>query len=122
MVKPIMHNTLRRLKDKEGVDQCYLVSRRGKVLVGFGEINKTLEDTFGTLTATIYGASLQTNKILKEKFPRRILVEDIEGFMTIRHVDDHFFIVVKYKKDTDAQAVEKELETACWTLAQELAD
>lgn len=122
MVKPIMHNTLRRLKDKEGVDQCYLVSRRGKVLVGFGEINKTLEDTFGTLTATIYGASLQTNKILKEKFPKRILVEDIEGFMTIRHVDDHFFIVVKYKKDTDAQAVEKELETACWTLAQELAD
>ncbi|MFO8109000.1 MAG: roadblock/LC7 domain-containing protein [Thermoplasmata archaeon] len=122
MPRPIMYNTLRRLKEESEVDLCYLISKKGEVIVGFGDIKKSMVNSFGTLVATIYGASVQTNKILNEKFPKKILLEDFGGFMAINHVDDDHCIVVRYKKKKDIDAIEKAIENAAWTLSQELEE
>jgi len=120
MVKPIIYNTLRRLAAEEGIDLCYLITKKGNVLVGLGDVKKSIEVSFGTLTATIYGASLQTNKILEEKYPRRILVEDMKGYMMLKYIDKNHFLVLRIKKEMDTKTLEKEIENACWTLSQEI--
>ncbi|GEM_PF-5141616 len=120
MVKPIVYNTIRQLASEDGIDMCYLVTKKGRVLVGIGDISKGLQDSFGTLTATIFGASVQTNKLLKEKFPRRILVEDMRGYMLLKFIDRDHFLVVRFSKEKDTKQLEKEIESACWTLSQEM--
>ncbi len=120
MAKPIVYNTLRRLAAEDGIDLCYLITKKGHIMVSFGDIGKSIKESFGTLTATIYGASVQTNKLIKEKYPRRILVEDMKGYMILKFIDRDHFLVVRYSKNKDTEALEKEIESACWTLSQEM--
>ncbi len=120
MVKPVVFNLIRQLANEEGIEGCFLISKRGRLLAKVGDLDSSMEESFGTLSATIFGAALQTNKILEKKLPKQVLIDDRQGSTVLRTVDKNHFLLVRTGRTEDKKSLLKTIKNTSWNICQEI--
>ncbi len=120
MVKAPIYNSIKKLSNHEDVKFALLMTKKGKLLVKTGMLGNINMRELVTYTATLYASGVQTNKTLKNKFPKKITIEDPDGFMVLTTVDKDHVIVVRTFELDDISEVLSLIESSRWTILTEI--
>jgi len=120
MVKAAIYNSIKKLSNLDEVEFSILMEKKGRVLVKTGALNNVNMKELVTYTATLYAATIQTNKTLKKKFPKTITVEDPDGYLVLMTIDKNHVVVVRTTTLDDIDQMREKIESARWTILTEL--
>ncbi len=120
MVKPTVYNSIKKLSNHENVEFSLLMTKKGKLIVKTGMLGNIDIRELVTYTATLYAATIQTNKTLNKKFPKNITIGDPDGYMILMTVDKNHVIVVRTTSLDDLDKLMKMIESSRWTILTEL--
>jgi len=120
MVKAAIMNSLRKLVSNQGVENCMVLTKTGVIRVTLGQISDSAKEDMGTFLATIYGGAIESNKLINKGYPKKVTIEDSEGYTIIRVIEKGLFLSIRVKLDTDLEKLSKEIENARWTILNEL--
>ncbi len=120
MVKAAIYNSIKKLSNHEDVEFSLLMTKKGRVLVKTGMLGNIDLKELVTYTATLFAATVQTNKTLKKKFPKTVTVEDPDGYLILMTIDKNHVIVVRTTSIDDSDEMIKMIEGARWTILTEL--
>jgi len=120
MVKATIYNSVKKLSNHENVEFSLFMKKRGKLIVKAGMLGNINIRELVTYTATLYAATIQTNKTLKKKFPKTITIEDPDGYMVLMTVDKDHFIAVRTNSREDMDELKEMLESSRWAILTEL--
>ncbi|MFO7792642.1 MAG: roadblock/LC7 domain-containing protein [Candidatus Saliniplasma sp.] len=120
MVKAAIYNSIKKLSNHEDVEFSLLMSKKGKVYVKTGMFGNINMRELVTYTATLYGASVQTNKTLKKKYPKHVIIADPDGHMILMTVDKNHVIVVRTTSADNLDEMMDKVESSRWTILTEL--
>lgn len=107
---------IKTLGETEGIEVVCLVRKNGDVYGSAGDITSRQLESFGIMSATIYGAANTANDHLDKDNPSRITIEGSDGFTLITKVDDHYILVVRTMEGTDKEPLLPEIDTTAETL------
>ncbi|MFW6141571.1 MAG: roadblock/LC7 domain-containing protein [Candidatus Saliniplasma sp.] len=120
MVKAAIYNSIKKLSNHESVEFSLFMKKKGKLIVKSGMLRNIDIRELITYTATLYAATIQTNKTLKKKYPKTITIEDPDGYMILMTVDKNHVIVVRTTSLEDIDELMKMMESSRWTILTEL--
>ncbi len=101
MSKDDVLNTLKDLGETRGIEVACLVRKNGDVFGSTGDINARELESFGIMSATIYGAANTANEHLKKEKPVNIVIKGGDGSTIISKVDTFHILVIRTKSDVD---------------------
>ncbi len=101
MLKDDVLNILKKLGETEGIDLVCLVRKNGDVFGSTGSINARQIESFGIMSATIYGAAKTANEQLKKEKPENIVINGQDGETIISKVDASHILVVRTQQVGD---------------------
>ena len=119
-MKPIVLNSIQKLSDNDEIESCLLISPKGKIKVKAGNTEKIKTHDFATLAATILGAAIESNKLIEGKFPKKISVEDPEGYTIIRVIDKNNILLVRTNSIDNPDDIFDKIESSRWSIMRGL--
>lgn len=119
-MKPVILNSMKKLSSSESIENCILMDRKGNIKIKSKNLEKDKASDFSTLIATILGTAIESNKVIETKFPKKISIEDVDGFTIIRVIDKNNILVVRAGSNSDIDNVLEEIETARWNMLRGL--
>lgn len=113
MDKSSLISSLRELTSVSEVEIACLINKDGDVEASVGNIETLQLETFGIMSATIFGAASTANEQLKKNQPNKIIVDSADGDTIIRSLGKKFLLVIRVQKMEDLNEIfEKMNETA----------
>ena len=92
---------LRGLENVPEIELGLLVRKNGDIVACVGDKEGYNLETFGIMTATIYGAANTANDHLGKKEASRIVIRGNDGDTLIKNVDSKEILVIRTKKSHD---------------------
>lgn len=105
MDKSSLVNSLRELTSKTEVEISCLINKDGDVIGSVGNIEALQLETFGIMSATIFGAASTANEKLNKNKPNKIIVDSADGDTIIRGLGKDHLLVVRVKKMDDLKEI-----------------
>lgn len=108
MPEPRVIDELKELGETEEVEIVLLTRKNGDIIASAGEVKGLQLETFGIMSATIYGAGNTANEHLNKKKPERIVMRADDGDTVIQKVDaDHMLVLRTHTRDNFAKVLKK---------------
>ncbi len=105
MDKSTLVNSLRELNSRPEIEIACLINRDGDVEGSVGNIEVLQLETFGIMSATIFGAASTANEKLNKNKPNKIIVDSADGDTIIRSLGKRYLLVVRVKKMDDLDVI-----------------
>ncbi len=113
MNKSSLVQSLRKLTSRNEIEIACLINKDGDVEGSVGNIETLQLETFGIMSATIFGAASTANEKLNKNKPNKIIVDSADGDTIIRGLGQKYLLVVRVKKMDDLDGIFEDLnETA----------
>ncbi len=97
MSKALILDTLKTLAAAQDVDIVCLVRKSGDLIASAGNVAALQLETFGIMSATIYGAANTANEHLGKEPPERIVIRSSDGDTVITGVTRMAILVLRTK-------------------------
>ncbi|MFO8109694.1 MAG: roadblock/LC7 domain-containing protein [Thermoplasmata archaeon] len=88
-------SALKGLESIPEVELCMLLRKNGDIVLSAGNVGSLSLETFGIMTATIYGAANTANEHLNKSKPNRIVIRSNDGDTLIKDVDSKYVLVIR---------------------------
>lgn len=95
MKKAVILDTLKKLGSLKQVEICILVRKNGDIVASAGHDIFIQLETFGIMSATIFGAANTANEHLEKESPDRIVIRSGDGDTVIKGVDNDLVMVIR---------------------------
>lgn len=95
MPNAVVLDTLKRLGATPEIDIVCLTKKDGNIIASAGEVDGLQLETFGIMSATIYGAANTANEHLQKEKPQRIVIRAEDGDTVISKVDRAHILVLR---------------------------
>lgn len=122
MPQAIILDTLKKLSALPAVSICCLIKKDGDIIASVGDIGSLQIETFGIMSATIYGAATTANEELDKQLPENIVIEDDDGGTIIKAVDKQHFLVLRTDEKGEFDESIEKLEEAKKALMEEWSE
>lgn len=122
MPQAVILDTLKHLSALPTVSICCLIKKDGEIIASVGDISSLQIETFGIMSATIYGAATTANEQLDKKLPENIIIEDEGGGIIIKAVDKQHFLVIRAEDKDDFDKDIARLDEARKTLLKKWSE
>lgn len=118
MSRAFMLDTLKELGSIPEVAICFLIRKNGDILASAGDASSVQLETFGLMSATIYGAAKTANEHLNKKAPDRIVIRAEDGDTVLKRVDDGHIMVLRTNVRENFGSVLKQMDEAVEDLVE----
>ncbi|MFO7793053.1 MAG: roadblock/LC7 domain-containing protein [Candidatus Saliniplasma sp.] len=122
MNKAVVLDTIKKLGSLKGIDICILLKKNGDIITSAGHDVFISLETFGIMSATIYGAANTANEQLDKEKPERIMIRSKDGDTIIEGVQGDYILVVRSKKTKNLSKLLKYIDKAIKRLKKNLGD
>lgn len=92
---------LRGLENVPEIELGLLIRKNGDIVASVGDLVGYNLESFGIMTATIYGAANTANEHLDKKEASRIVIRGSDGDTLIKNVDSKEILVIRTRKSHD---------------------
>ncbi len=110
MSKTDVLNILKNIGDAAGIELVCLVRRNGDTLGSAGDITARQLESFGIMSATIYGAANTANEQLGKQRPEWIIIKGKDGNTVISKVDEYHVLVVRVAPDKEMEHILQDID------------
>ncbi len=107
MNKDILLKPLKKICSNSQVEICCIVKTNGDVSASVGDVDTLELETFGIMSATIFGAASTSNEQLKKKEPDRIFIESPDGYTSVINLSKDHLLVIRTKSNFDIRKIDK---------------
>jgi len=112
MDKAIVLDTIKKLGALEDIDISLLVRKNGEIVASAGHDVFISLETFGIMSATIFGAANTANEHLDKEKPKKIIIRSKDGDIIIEAVDKDFILVIRSKRTKEIKKIIKNMDKA----------
>lgn len=105
MRKNSLLKPLKEITSNSKVEVSCIVKTNGDVSASVGNIDTLELETFGIMSATIFGAASTSNEQLKKKEPGQIIIKSPDGHTIIINLSKEHLLVMRVKSDLDIDEV-----------------
>ncbi len=119
MSKAVILDTLKMLGATPDVEIVCLIRKSGDLIASAGDVAARQLETFGIMSATIYGAANTANQHLDKKEPERIVIRNADGDTVITGAGDRTILVLRTKGRDNFSTILKKIDEAIVTLVEE---
>ncbi len=116
MSKAVILDTLKTLGASPDVEIVCLVRKSGDIIASAGNVSSVQLETFGIMSATIYGAANTANKHLNKKKPERIVIRNNDGDTVITGAGDRAILVLRTIENRNFSSILQEIDDAIESL------
>lgn len=106
MNKNLLIDSLNNINSDPEVEISCLVKTNGDVIGSVGQSDTLKLETFGIMSATIFGAATTSNEQLGKKEPEQIDILSSDGSTIIFNLSEKYLIVVRTTSDLDEDKIE----------------
>ena len=96
---------LRGLENVPEIELGLLIRKNGDIVASVGDLVGYNLESFGIMTATIYGAANTANEHLDKKEASRIVIRGSDGDTLVKNVDSKNILVIRTKKSHDFKKI-----------------
>ncbi|MFP4050588.1 MAG: roadblock/LC7 domain-containing protein [Thermoplasmata archaeon] len=107
MRKSPLLEPLKKISSNDQIEISCIVKTNGDVSASVGNLDTLELETFGIMSATIFGAASTSNGQLKKKEPRQIVIKSSDGNTIINNMSKDLLLVLRAKPDLDLDNVDK---------------
>ncbi len=122
MSKAVVLDTIKKLGSLDDIDICILVRKNGDIVTSAGHDVFLSLETFGIMSATIYGAAQTANEQLDKDIPDRILIRSNDGDTIIKGVNKDYVLVIRSESTKGISKIMKYMDKAIERLNKNLGD
>ncbi len=122
MERSTVLDSLKELADKSEIEITCLVKENGDVLSSVGKGDTLQLETFGIMSATIFGAANTANEQLQKKPPKRIVIRSSDGSTVIRGAGKNHLLVARTSKNAELDQVHEYMDDAAKTIVRSLQE
>ncbi len=117
MSMAVVLDALKKFEALQEVELCMLTRKNGEIVASVGNVGSISLETFGIMTATIYGAGNTANEHLNKEKPNRIVMRANDGDTVIKKIDSQHILVMRtHKRDNFAKVLANMDETVDYLL------
>ncbi len=91
----VVLDSLKKLGGMSEIELCILLKKNGNIVAASGKEDDMSLETFGLMTATIFGAANTANEHLRKNKPERIVMRAIDGDTILKKVDDEHVLIIR---------------------------
>ncbi len=119
MSKALILDTLKTLGASPDVEIVCLITKSGDIIGSAGNVSSVQLETFGIMSATIYGAANTANQHLNKKKPERIVIRNTDGDTVITGAGARSILVLRTNEGRNFSTVLKRIDDAIEVLVNE---
>ncbi len=112
MNRAVVLDTVKKLGSLDDIDISILVKKNGDIIASAGHDVFISLETFGIMSATIFGAANTANEHLDKEKPNRIVIRSEDGDTVIKGVDHDYILVIRSKKTNNFGNILKNMDKA----------
>ncbi len=112
MNKAVVLDTVKKLGSLKDIDISILVKKNGDIIASAGHDVFISLETFGIMSATIFGAANTANEHLDKENPDRIVIRSKDGDTVIKGVDNDYILVIRSKKTKNFKKILRNMDKA----------
>ncbi|MGM0405992.1 MAG: roadblock/LC7 domain-containing protein [Thermoplasmatota archaeon] len=112
MNKAVVLDTVKKLGSLKDIDISILVKKNGDIITSAGHDVFISLETFGIMSATIFGAANTANEHLDKEKPDRIVIRSNDGDTVIKGVNHDYILVIRSKKTKNFKKILKNMDKA----------
>lgn len=120
MARAFILDVLKKLGATSGVEICFLVKKDGDIVATAGEDVFVELETFGIMSATIFGAANTANEQMDKEKPSRVVIRSDDGDTVIKEVDDNHLLVIRTRGSENFDIALKNLKKTVEHLRSEM--
>ncbi len=107
MNKDSLVKSLKEINTHPDVEISCLVKTNGDVLASVGQSDTLKLETFGIMSATIFGAATTSSEQLNKNKPEQISIQSSDGYTMIFNLLEKYLLVVRTKSDYDEDGLKE---------------
>lgn len=107
MNKDSLVDSLKYINSNPNVEISCLVKTNGDVLASVGQSDTLKLETFGIMSATIFGAATTSNEQLNKNKPEQISIQSLDGSTMIFNLLEKYLLVVRAKDGFDEDDIKE---------------
>ncbi|MFW5898463.1 MAG: roadblock/LC7 domain-containing protein [Candidatus Saliniplasma sp.] len=120
MNKAVVLDTIKKLGSLDDIDISILVKKNGDIIASAGHDVFISLETFGIMSATIFGAANTANEHLDKEKPDRIVIRSKDGDTVIRGVDNDYILVIRSKRTKNFKKILRNMDKAIEYLSKNM--
>ncbi|MFW6141473.1 MAG: roadblock/LC7 domain-containing protein [Candidatus Saliniplasma sp.] len=122
MNKAVVLDTIKKLGSLADIDISILVKKNGDIITSAGHDVFISLETFGIMSATIFGAANTANEHLDKEKPDRIVIRSKDGDTVIRGVNNDYILVIRSKKTKNFKKILRNMDKAIDYLSENMGE